>query len=115
MLPSDPRSRTSRREQIERLSFQVQELAATLNELILEELQEEPIVPAREPVQAVAQPVDEQPDFEIGERVVIINNYRGNRGLTGVITSVTTYQVSVRLDNNNRIVKKRKHNVRRID
>ena len=53
-------------------------------------------------------------EFQEGDRVVIKNNYRGQRGLTGTIISVTRVQVCMKLDISSKIINKKKTNILHI-
>ena len=123
-------------EEIYRISNELNVLARRLNQLlILEDAELETTVPViavpaeaqpqqqppqEEPQQAADQPQpplneDNDNQLRIGRRAIILNNYQGLRGSTGVIGSVTRLRVTVRLDNSNRIVTRAHHNVRVID
>jgi len=99
--------RQTRKNQIQRLSQEIETLSAQLNQLIIEDNE------AEEEQQPIVAPIIEE-ELQEGDRVVITNNYRGQRGSQGVITNVTPKQVSIRLDGQRRIVNKKKTNVRKV-
>ena len=76
--------------EIDQLRTLIEELTIRVNEL--EERNRQPRTPV-----AVARVIPEEPpqppprnrDFEIGDRVEVTNNYRGQRGLTGVVVRVS--------------------------
>ena len=98
-----------RTQQIQQLARQIQELSEQLNQLLAIEDQNEgdqhqqPPNPPPEP-----RGVNE---FREGDRVQILNNYRGLRGATGTVINVTPQQVSIRLEGQNRIVNRKHTNV----
>ena len=53
--------------------------------------------------------------FQIGDRVVIIDNYRGNKGKKGTIVGVTGQQVILQLEHQELQVRKWKENVRKVN
>lgn len=91
------------RQQIQQISQDLAELSQRLEDLIIAE------------EQGNADLQQNEHDLIVGDRVVITNNYRGQRGLTGRITRVTARQVHLRLDGQDRTLIKRKENVRRIE
>jgi preprotein translocase subunit YajC len=91
---------TTRQTEIQRLSRDIKELATRLNLLIIEENQQDQQV--------------QDDDFQVGDRVVITNNYRGLRGTQGIITNVTPQQVNIRAEGHRRTISKKKTNVRRL-
>jgi preprotein translocase subunit YajC len=95
---------TTRQNEIQRLSRDIENLATRLNQLILEENQE-----TRE-----NQLQESDDDYQIGDRVQITNNYRGLRGTQGIVTNVTAQQVSIQIEGNRRPINKKKTNVRRV-
>ena len=99
--------RQTRKNEIQRLSQEIENLSTQLNQLIIEDNQ------AEEEVPPAANPNIEE-ELQEGDRVVITNNYRGQRGSQGVVTHVTPKQVSIRIDGQRRVVNKKKTNVRKI-
>ena len=97
---SNDRRRLTRRTEIERLSNQLNTISAQLNQLILDEHREE----------------EEEQDYSIGDRVRILNNYRGLRGAIGTVVSVTQQQVRIQVDGreDQRPVSKKKTNIERV-
>jgi hypothetical protein len=53
-------------------------------------------------------------EFEIEDRVEILNNYLGLKGARGVVTQVTAKQVCVRVDGGRRVYTKFKKSVRKL-
>jgi hypothetical protein len=53
--------------------------------------------------------------LSIGDRVKVLNNYRGRQGITGVITRITPTQAHIRPDNGGNIFRSYKQNLRRIN
>ncbi len=53
-------------------------------------------------------------EFQIGDTVEITNNHRGLRGTQGVISKITTHQVSIRAAGHRRVITRKKTNVRKI-
>ena len=52
--------------------------------------------------------------FRIGDQVVIIDNYRGNKGKKGKVVGVTVQQVILKLEDEELQVRKWKENVRKV-
>ena len=100
MRTDEQESKARIRQQITQLSHDLSALSQRLEELIIAE------------GNLINQ--DER-SLAVGDRVVVTNNYRGQRGLTGTITRVTARQVHLRLDHQDRVIVKKKENVRRID
>ena len=99
-----------RRDQIQELARQINQLSEQLNCLLIIENEEGrdqqlPNPPA---------PRGEN-EFRDGDRVRIRNNYRGLRGATGTVVNVTPQQVSIRLDGQSRIVNRKQTNVEIIE
>lgn len=90
------------RRQIAQLSQDLTALSQRLERLIIAE------------AEGAGQPAPQAEDFVIGDQVVITNNYRGQRGLRGTIVTITPRTVSLRLQGQDRVLTKRKENVRRI-
>ena len=122
-----------RTEEIQRIAQELETLTDRLNDLLSEESTESEIEQAqqvrqvhqaraqvqqvhqaRAQAQQVRQVHREHQELREGERVVITNNYKGQRGTTGIIVHTTTHQVSIRIAGTNRIINKKKTNVRRI-
>ena len=106
----------NRQRQIEQLSRELTALSQRLEQLIIAEAEavadnDNNFDQTQRAVQAVA--VRDR-DFVIGDQVEITNNYRDQRGLRGTIVTVTPQTVSLRLHGQNRVLTKRKENVRRI-
>jgi transcription antitermination factor NusG len=108
-----------RSKEIQDLSQNIKELSARLNALIIEEAndqateQEDSNKTNRD--QARHQEHRHIKDIEIGDQVQILNNYKGLRGQIGVVTHITTFQVSIRIPGRRGLVTKRKNNVRKIE
>ena len=111
-------------QQIEALSIELNDLLQLNQENEIDAAFERP--PARAPaaraargqaVQAVAVPAvaAHPPAFEVGQQVVILNNYQGLRGFQGEIIRVTRHQVTLRLNGQDRIVVRSRNNVRLVD
>ena len=72
------------------------------------------------PAETEAVPVAQQPDlprrgsFEIGDRVIVTNKYRGLKGTKGTIVSLSNAQATVKPDNNGVNFRKYKQNLRRL-
>jgi hypothetical protein len=72
------------------------------------------------PADNQAIPSTEQPDlarrgsFEVGDRVVVTNKYRGLKGTKGTIVSLSNAQATVKPDNNGATFRKYKQNLRRL-
>ena len=122
-----------RTEEIQQIAQEMETLTDRLNDLLSEESTESKIEQAqqvrqvhqaraqvqqvhqaRAQAQQVRQVHREHQELREGERVVITNNYKGQRGTTGIIVHTTTHQVSIRIAGTNRIINKKKTNVRRI-
>ena len=95
-----------RRLQIQELADSINALNRRLNELIIEDQQAN-----QEDNEEEQQDRSLQTSFQIGNRVVITNNYKGLRGRTGSIIRITRCQVTIRLDGDRRTVIKNKSNV----
>ena len=99
------RNSDQNRIRIQQLAQQINTLSEQLNALIIEEEnrnQQPEIPPAAE---------REENQFFEGDRVRIRNSYRGLRGATGTVIHLTPQQVSIRLDNSNRVVNRKRTNV----
>ncbi len=111
--------RNQRSKEIQDLSQNIEELSARLNALIIEEANDQ--ATEREDSnqtgrnKARNQENRHIKDLEIGDQVQILNNYKGLRGRIGVVTNVTTFQVSIRIPGRRGLVTKRKNNVRKIE
>lgn len=102
--------RTDEQEQRERIQQQIQQISQDLAAL---SQRLENLLIAEQDIGANVN--QDEHDLIIGDRVVITNNYRGQRGLVGRITRVTARQVHLRLEGQDRVLIKRKENVRRIE
>lgn len=51
----------------------------------------------------------------VGDRVQVLDNYKGRKGKTGIITRVTASQVRIKADSDGEHFSKYKQNVRRIE
>ena len=98
----------NRKKQIQDLSKQIEELSAQLALLITQDQEQE------QNEQQGSTSTNEVSTFEIGDRVVITNNYKGYRGKQCIITHITDKQVSLRVDGQRKVVNKRKTNVRKV-
>ena len=105
---NDPARRQIRRARIQTISQEIEDLSAELNQLIIQDNQEANNEPR-------TTELDQQYEFEIGNRIEITNSYKGQRGLQGTVTRVTAKQVSIRIDGQRRIINKKKTNVRPIE
>jgi replicative DNA helicase len=101
-------SPSKRQQEISRLSKSIEELAIQLNQLILEENQFNQQAEQQDNQQ------ESNGEFQIGDTVEITNNHRGLRGTQGVITNITTHQVSIRAAGHRRVITRKKTNVRKI-
>ena len=95
-----------RRLQIQELADSINALNRRLNELIIEDQQAN-----QEDNEEEQQDRSLQTSFQIGNRVVITNNYKGLQGRTGSIIHNTHRQVTIRLDGDRRTFIKNKSNV----
>ena len=82
--------RANNNREIEQLRALIQDLQIRVNHLEARE-REPPIAEARAvPDEAVERPQPEaHRDFRVGDRVVVTNNYRGQRGLEGTVVRVS--------------------------
>ena len=113
-------NRRDRQTRITQISQQIDTLSTELNRLIIEDNldtnQQGHEQQGNRPTPPAAAPItDEQTELSEGDRVEITNNYKGQRGSIGVITSVTRYQVSLRIEGQRRVISKKKSNVRKIE
>ena len=53
-------------------------------------------------------------EFKIGDRVEIIDNYKGNKGKIGKVKAITGQQVVLTIEEEDLQVRKWKENVRRV-
>jgi hypothetical protein len=83
-------SQSKRQQDSKRLLQNIEDLSRQLNQLILEEHQSE-----QQKDQQEDQQEDQQVEFEIGDLVENSNSYRGLRGTQGIVSHVTTHQVSL--------------------
>jgi hypothetical protein len=97
-----------RKKQIQDLSKQIEELSAQLALLITQDQEQE--LNEQQGLTAT----NEEQSFAIGDRVIITNNYKGHRGKQGIITHITDKQVSLRVDGQQRVINKRKTNIRKV-
>lgn len=108
-------TRRDRQTRITRISQQIDTLSTELNRLILEDNQDQNQEEQQgNRPQPVTTPTT-QTELKEGDRVVITNNYKGQRGSIGTITGVTKHQVSLRIEGQRRVINKKKNNVRKID
>jgi hypothetical protein len=112
-------NRRDRQTRITQISQQIDTLSTELNRLIIEDNldtnQQGHQQQGNRPVPPITAPTDEQTELREGDRVEITNNYKGQRGSIGVITNVTRYQVSLRIEGQRRVISKKKSNVRKIE
>jgi len=96
-----------RDQQLLELAAQISALSAQLNRLLLVEQPLPPPPPApRDP------PVASVPAFAVGDRVQILNSYRGLQGQRGVVTRVTRVFIFFRLDTTGAGTSRRRSNLR---
>ena len=105
---NDPARRLTRKARIQAISQEIENLSAELNQLIIQDNREENNEPR-------ITDLEQQEQFEVGNRIEITNSYKGQQGLQGTITKVTLKQVSIRIDGQRRIINKKKTNVRIIE
>ena len=105
---NDPTRRLTRKARIQAISQEIENLSAELNQLIIQDNREENNEPR-------ITDLEQQEQFEVGNRIEITNSYKGQQGLQGTITKVTLKQVSIRIDGQRRIINKKKTNVRLIE
>ena len=105
---NDPTRRLTRKACIQAISQEIENLSAELNQLIIQDNREENNEPR-------ITDLEQQEQFEVGNRIEITNSYKGQQGLQGTITKVTLKQVSIRIDGQRRIINKKKTNVRLIE
>jgi len=91
-----------RDQQLLDLAHQISALSAQLNRLLLVE---QPIPPP--PPQA-----PRSSDFVVGDRVQILNSYKGLRGQRGQVTRVTRVFIFFRLDTTGAVTSRRRSNLR---
>ena len=96
----------ARKQRIQRISKTIEELSTQLNQLIIQDQLTED--------NEVQNPQAQETEFQIGDRIEILNNYKGLRGAQGVITHITAKQVSLRVDGHRGVVNKKKSNVRKV-
>ena len=106
------RNDRQRQQQIAQLSLELTALSQRLEELILAEAAADN--DNNNGPQPRPQQVRQARDFLVGDQVEITNNYRGQQGLRGTIVTVTPRTVALRLHGQNRVLTKRKENVRRL-
>ena len=106
------RNDRQRQQQIAQLSQELTALSQRLEELILAEAAADN--DNNNGPQPRPQQVRQARDFLVGDQVEITNNYRGQQGLRGTIVTVTPRTVALRLHGQNRVLTKRKENVRRL-
>ena len=106
------RNDRQRQQQIAQLSLELTALSQRLEELILAEAAADN--DNNNGPQPRPQQVRQARDFVVGDQVEITNNYRGQQGLRGTIVTVTPRTVALRLHGQNRVLTKRKENVRRL-
>ena len=83
---------TDRNEEINRIAQELETLTDRLNELLTEEsIESEEQAQQAQQAQQAPQVHQERPELKEGERVVITNNYKGQRGTTGIIVHTTTH------------------------
>jgi hypothetical protein len=52
--------------------------------------------------------------IQVGDRVVVTNNYKGRRGTKGVVRRTTSTQAYIDIDNTNDTIRSYKQNLRRL-
>ena len=102
----------ARRQRIQRLSQNIKDLTETLNRLIIEDSTSRETPIRAQQHSRIHQASSEE--FEIHDRVEILNNYLGLKGARGVVTQVTAKQVCIRLDGERRVYTKFKKSVRKL-
>ena len=111
--------RDRRQTRITQISQQIDTLSSELNRLVIKDNldtnqtgQEQQ---GNQPEPVTTPTTAERTELQEGDRVVITNNYKGQRGSVGTITSVTKHQVSLRIEGQRRVINKKKSNVRKIN
>lgn len=104
------RRNQDRSRQIQELSQDIKDLSARLNQLIIEEANE-----GTSQVQANTTQQQQQERLQVGDTVEILNNYKGLKGSRGTIVHITTFQVSIRLSTQRRVINRMKTNVRKVN
>jgi hypothetical protein len=52
--------------------------------------------------------------IQVGDRVVVTNNYKGRRGTKGIVRRTTSTQAYIDIDNTNETIRSYKQNLRRL-
>jgi len=88
---------------IQDIADQISTLSAELNRLLLVHRPvPDPAVP----------PVPSSPAFVVGDRVQILNTYRGLQGHRGIVTRVTRVFIFFKLDTTGSVTSRRRSNLR---
>ena len=91
-----------RNQQLLELASQISALSAQLNRLLLVE---QPLPPPPPPPPRTSA-------FVVGDRVQILNTYKGLQGQRGVVTRVTRVLIFFRLDTSGAVTSRRRSNLR---
>ena len=112
-------TRRDRQNRITRISQQIDNLSTELSRLIVADNQDQQNQEQQQrgnrPTRTADTPINQREEYNEGDRVVITNNYKGQRGTVGVITGVTRHQVSLRIEGQRRVINKKKSNIRKIE
>lgn len=91
----------TRTKRIKEIAQQIEELSEELNALILLDEQSKPKTSINH-------------DIELGNVVEITNKYKNLQGSRGTVIKITNHQVTIRLENSNETIKRKKTNVKKI-
>ena len=91
----------TRTKRIKEIAQQIEELSEELNALILLDEQLKPKTSINH-------------DIELGNVVEITNKYKNLQGSRGIVIKITNHQVTIRLENSNETIKRKKTNVKKI-
>jgi acyl-CoA reductase-like NAD-dependent aldehyde dehydrogenase len=100
-------SQTRRQQIIQRLSQEVADLSLQLNQLIIQENQEQ------EDSDQASKALEIK--FLIRDQVEITNNYHGLQGTQGTVTHMTTHQVLLWIEGQQKVVTRKKSNIQKIE
>ena len=96
---------SKRNKRIKEIAKEIEELSEELNALLIVEESDN---------SRTQQQTNTTNDIVLGNFVEITNNYKNLQGSRGTIIKVTKHQVTIRLENSNNIIKRKKTNVRKI-
>jgi hypothetical protein len=98
---------TRRNKRIKEIAKEIEQLSEELNALLMSE-------EASNTINERESFINNDNNIELGNVVEITNNYKNLQGTRGTVIKVTKHQVTIKLEDNNEVIKRKKSNVRKI-